>query len=163
MARRAHVVGDHIDTDVIIGATYLSDPRPEALAPHCLEILDPEFAAKVRPGDVLVAGQNFGCGSSREHAPIAIKACGIEAVIAVSFARIFFRNAVNIGLPALECPSAVEATEAGDEIELDLANGIIRNVSKGMEFRAEPYPPFMLGIVEAGGLVEYTRRRLASR
>lgn len=160
MSGRAHVVGDHIDTDAIIPAWCLNDPRPEALAAHCMEYIDPEFAKRVSPGDVIVAGANFGCGSSREHAPIAIKACGISAVIARSFARIFFRNAINIGLPILECPHAVDATEDGDVVSFDLASGTIENETRGLSFRAEPFPQFMLGIVDAGGLVAYTASKL---
>jgi len=160
MSGRAHVVGDHIDTDVIIPAWCLNDPRPEALAAHCMENMDPEFARRVKPGDVMVAGVNFGCGSSREHAPIAIKACGLSAVIARSFARIFFRNAINVGLPILECPEAVDATEDGDVVTFDLASGSITNETKGLSFRAEPFPGFMLGIVGAGGLAAYTASRL---
>jgi 3-isopropylmalate/(R)-2-methylmalate dehydratase small subunit len=158
---RAFVVGDHVDTDLIIPAPYLNTIDPAALAAHCLEPIDPEFARKAKPGDVLVAGANFGCGSSREHAPIAIKGCGLTAVVAGSFARIFFRNALNIGLPILECPELVEITEDGDEVTVDLARGEVTNVTKGRSFRAEPFPEFMLEIVKAGGLVAYTRARLA--
>jgi 3-isopropylmalate/(R)-2-methylmalate dehydratase small subunit len=158
---RAFIVGDHVDTDLIIPAHYLNTIDPAALAAHCLEPVDPEFPRKAKPGDVLVAGANFGCGSSREHAPIAIKGCGLAAVVARSFARIFFRNAINIGLPILECPEMVDITEEGDEVTVDLARGEVTNVTKGRSFRAEPFPEFMLEIVRAGGLVDYTRARLA--
>lgn len=162
MSGRAHVVGDHIDTDVIIPAGRLNDPRPEVLARYCMENLDPKWVEGVAPGDVIVAGLNFGCGSSREHAPISIKACGISAVIARSFARIFFRNAINIGLPIFECPALVDVTEDGDLISFDMASGVITNETKGQAFQAEPFPDFMLDIMHAGGLVEYTKRKLAS-
>ncbi len=158
---RAYLVGDHVDTDLIIPACYLNTIDPAALAAHCLEPVDPEFPKAVAPGDVLVAGVNFGCGSSREHAPIAIKGCGMGAVVAKSFARIFFRNAINIGLPILECPEFVEITEAGDAVTFDLAQGTVTNVTKGRSFQAEPFPGFMLEIVKAGGLVAYTRAKLA--
>lgn len=158
---RAYVVGDHVDTDLIIPAQYLNTIDPAALAAHCLESVDLDFPKVTQPGDVLVAGVNFGCGSSREHAPIAIKGCGVGAVVARSFARIFFRNAINIGLPILECPEFVEVTEAGDEVSVDLAQGAVTNVTKGRTFQAEPFPEFMLEIVKAGGLVAYTRAKLA--
>ena len=160
---RAHLVGDHIDTDQIIPAQYLTTTDPRELAMHCLETPDPDFVKKVRPGDFVVAGVNFGCGSSREHAPISIKGCGVSAVIAKSFARIFFRNAINLGLPVLECPEAVEAIDAGDELEVDLATGNIRNLTTEGVFVAKPYEPFMMEIINAGGLVEYTKRRLAAQ
>jgi len=152
--------GDNVDTDVIIPARYLNISAPEELAPHCMEDIDPTFAERVQPGDIVVAGANFGCGSSREHAPLALKGAGVSCVVAKSFARIFFRNAINIGLPILTCPQAVEGTEAGQRLEVELERGIIRNLDTGEEFRAEPYPPFMMEIIEAGGLVEQTRRRL---
>lgn len=153
--------GDNVDTDVIIPARYLNISAPEELAPHCMEDIDPTFAERVQPGDIVVAGANFGCGSSREHAPLALKGAGVSCVVAKSFARIFFRNAINIGLPILTCPQAVEGTEAGQRLEVELERGIIRNLDTGEEFRAEPYPPFMMEIIEAGGLVEQTRRRLS--
>lgn len=152
--------GDHVDTDVIIPARYLNTSVMEELARHCLEDLDPKFATLVRPGDVIVAGENFGCGSSREHAPLAIKGAGVSCVIARSFARIFYRNAINIGLPILECPAAVEDVEDGHQIEVDLESGQVRNLTTGRVFRVEPYPPFMMAIIESGGLVPYTRQRL---
>jgi len=150
----AHVYGAHIDTDVIIPARYLSTSIPAELAVHCLEDLDPLFALKVLKDDFIVAGDNFGCGSSREHAPIAIKASGISCVIAVSFARIFYRNAINIGLPILECPEAVSAISDGDELIVDLSSGIIRNISSNRCFTAKPMPIFMSGIIEQGGLLK---------
>ncbi len=155
--------GDHVDTDAIIPARYLSLTAPEELARHCLEGLDPAFAGAVRPGDILVAGDNFGCGSSREHAPLAIQAAGISCVVARSFARIFYRNAINIGLPILECPAAVDGAENGHEWAIDLATGRIHNRTTGHRYQAEPYPPFMLAIIRAGGLVAYTRQRIESR
>ena len=159
---RAHTFGAHIDTDQIIPAKFLSTTDPQELGEHCLENNDPEFAKRVQPGDVIVADVNFGCGSSREHAPISIKGCGVSCVIAKSFARIFFRNAINLGLPVLESPEAVDAIEAGDELEVDLSTGTIRNLTRELTFQAKPYEPFMLEIIEAGGLVEYTKRRLAT-
>ncbi len=152
--------GSNVDTDVIIPARYLNVSEPSELAKHCMEDINPEFASKVEPGDIIVASANFGCGSSREHAPLAIKACGISCVIAQSFARIFFRNAINIGLPLLACDEAVNETEAGDILEVDLSCGEINNVSKHKKFTAKPYPEFMMGIIASGGLIEYTRSRL---
>jgi 3-isopropylmalate/(R)-2-methylmalate dehydratase small subunit len=152
--------GDNVDTDVIIPARYLNVSKAEALAQHCLEDLDAGFAASVQPGDIIVAGENFGCGSSREHAPLAIKGAGVACVVARSFARIFFRNAVNVGLPILACPAAVDDAERGHRLEIDLARGQIRNLHTGRTHQAEPYPPFMMEIIEAGGLVPYTVERL---
>ncbi|MBR6419041.1 MAG: 3-isopropylmalate dehydratase small subunit [Oscillospiraceae bacterium] len=146
--------GDNVDTDVIIPARYLNTGDPAALAAHCMEDLDSSFVKRVKPGDMIVAGQNFGCGSSREHAPIAIKASGISVVIAESFARIFYRNAINIGLPIVECPAAAKAISAGDTVEADLGAGVIRNLTTGAEFGTAPFPPFIQQIIEAGGLVE---------
>ena len=160
---RVHKFGANIDTDVIIPARYLNMYTPEELAPHCLEGVDPEFAGRVRPGDVIVAETNFGCGSSREHAPLAIRGAGVSCVVAKSFARIFYRNSINIGLPILECDEAVEGTEAGDELEVELESGTIRDLAKGKTFQAKPYPEFMLELMRAGGLVEHTRRRLAAK
>ncbi len=154
--------GDNVDTDVIIPARYLNISEPQELARHCLEDLDPAFAAGVRPGDIVVAGANLGCGSSREHAPLAIKAAGVACVVAESFARIFYRNAINIGLPILECPAAASAATAGQTLEIDLAEGSIRNLDTGESYRAAPYPPFMLDLIAAGGLIEYTRRKLSA-
>jgi 3-isopropylmalate/(R)-2-methylmalate dehydratase small subunit len=158
---RAHVYGDNVDTDVIIPARYLTVWDPAELAAHCLEDLDPEFVKKVRPGDMIVAGENFGSGSSREHAPIAIKAAGISCVIAKSFARIFFRNAINVGLPALVCPQAVGEIKRGDELAVDLGAGRIENLTQGKGYQAEPFPEFLQHIIAAGGLVPYTQKRLA--
>jgi 3-isopropylmalate dehydratase small subunit len=160
---RAWKFGDDVDTDVIIPARYLNVSEPEELARHCMEDADPQFAREVRPGDVIVAGKNFGCGSSREHAPLAIKACGVACVVAATFARIFYRNAFNVGLPILECPEAAERVAAGDVLEIDLAGGLIRNLTKGEEYRARPVPDFMREIVAAGGLVPFVARRLAER
>lgn len=152
--------GDNVDTDAIIAARYLNTSDERELAAHCMEDLDATFAANVQPGDIMVAGANFGCGSSREHAPLAIKAAGVQCVVAESFARIFFRNAINIGLPILECPEAARTAESGHRLEIDLAQGLIRNLSLGQEYHATPYPPFMLGIIQAGGLIPYTQERL---
>jgi len=156
----AHIYGADVDTDAIIPARHLNVSEPALLAVHCMENIDPEFRARVKAGDVMVATTNFGCGSSREHAPIAIKACGISCVIAHSFARIFFRNAINIGLPLLECPEAVDSCEAGDILEIDLGSGRILNTTRGLSFTAKPYPELMMGIVRAGGLIEHTKQRL---
>jgi len=152
--------GDNIDTDVIIPARYLNISNAEELARHCMEDLDASFAGAVQPGDVIVAGENFGCGSSREHAPLAIKAAGVSSVVAQSFARIFYRNAINVGLPILECPAAVEDAEQGHQLEIDLEAGQIRNLTTGQVHQAEAYPPFMMEIIQAGGLVPYTRQRI---
>jgi len=161
VAGRVWKYGDNVDTDAIIPARYLNISAGAELAAHCMEYIDPAFAGAVQPHDIIVGGRNFGCGSSREHAPLAIKACGVSCVVAVTFARIFFRNAINIGLPILECPEAVQAVEPGQTLEIDLANGGIRNLDTSQEYRARAYPPFMLAIIDAGGLVEYTRRKLA--
>lgn len=152
--------GDNVDTDAIIPARYLNVSAEDELAAHCMEDIDVEFAKEAEPGDIIVAGKNFGCGSSREHAPVAIKASGIGCVVAETFARIFFRNAINIGLPILECPEAARETAADQLLEIDLASGVIRNASTGKEYRATPYPAFMLEIIDAGGLVAYTREKL---
>ena len=156
---RAHKLGANVDTDAIIPARYLSTSDPQELAQHCLEGIDPDFMHKVKPGDILVADTNFGCGSSREHAPLAIKACGISCIIAKSFARIFFRNAINIGLPVLECEEANELHQ-GDVIEVDLEEGRITDNTTDKVFWSKPYPPFIQGIIRQGGLTEYTRKRL---
>jgi len=152
--------GDNVDTDAIIAARYLNTSDEDELAAHCMEDLDATFASKVQPGDIIVAGSNFGCGSSREHAPVAIKAAGVQCVVAESFARIFFRNAINIGLPILECPEAARSAQSGHQLEIDLAEGLIRNLTLDEAYRASPYPPFMLDIIHAGGLINYTRERL---
>jgi 3-isopropylmalate/(R)-2-methylmalate dehydratase small subunit len=152
--------GDNVDTDAIIPARYLNVSEPEELARHCMEDIDGGFARGVRPGDVIVAGENFGCGSSREHAPLAIKAAGVSCVVARSFARIFYRNAINVGLPILESPGVVKDAEQDHELEIDLESGEIRNLTTGQVYSAEPYPPFMMGIIQAGGLVPYTRQQM---
>ncbi|MDP2730745.1 MAG: 3-isopropylmalate dehydratase small subunit [Dehalococcoidales bacterium] len=159
---KVHKYGADVNTDVIIPARYLYLSDPDQLAGHCMEDIDPEFLKRVQPGDIMVATTNFGCGSSREHAPLAIKASGISCVIARSFARIFFRNAINIGLPLLESPEAVDNIAAGDEVEVDLSAGTIKNPSNGRTFTAKPYPPFMSELIAAGGLIEHTRKRLAA-
>ena len=158
---KVHKYGANVDTDVIIPARYLSLSEPAELAKHCMEDIDKEFIHRVKPGDIMVVTTNFGCGSSREHAPLAIKAAGISCIIAKSFARIFFRNAINTGLPLLECDEAVENTEAGDVLEVDLAAGRIKNITNGTEFTAKPYPAFMSELIAAGGLIEHTKKRLA--
>ena len=156
-----HKYGDHVDTDVIIPARYLSVFDEATMAAHCMEDIDKTFITKVKDGDIMAAGANFGCGSSREHAPIAIKASGISCVIAASFARIFYRNAINIGLPVLECPEAAQDIRQGDQLEVDLSTGSIRNLSTGKAYQAKPFPPFMQKLIDAGGLVAYTQARLA--
>jgi 3-isopropylmalate/(R)-2-methylmalate dehydratase small subunit len=156
-----HKYGANVDTDAIIPARYLNVSAPDELAKHCMEDIDLEFVKKVKPGDIIVATSNFGCGSSREHAPIAIKAAGVSAVVAGTFARIFFRNAINIGLPLLESQEAVDATDAGDELEIDLEAGTVRNVNKNLVFKAKPYPDFMSQIIQSGGLIEYTKHRIS--
>jgi 3-isopropylmalate/(R)-2-methylmalate dehydratase small subunit len=153
--------GSHVDTDAIIPARHLNLHEPADLAEHCMEDLDADFIGNVKSGDIIVADINFGCGSSREHAPVAIKASGISCVIAKSFARIFFRNAINIGLPLLECEEAAQDIKAGDTVEVDLASGKIANLSTNKTFTARAYPEFMMQIVQAGGLVEYTKKKLA--
>jgi len=159
---RAWVYSDNVDTDVIIPARYLTTTDAKELAAHALEDLDPQFAVSVKPGDVIVAGHNFGCGSSREHAPIALKGAGVGAVVASSFARIFFRNAINTGLPIVTCPAAAESIEDGNEIEVDLAGGKVRDVTQDLTFAAEPLPEFVMGLVRAGGLVPWVRARAAA-
>jgi len=149
--------GDNVDTDVIIPARHLTSADPEHLRQHCMEDIDTSFAASVKPGDIMVAGKNFGCGSSREHAPIAIKASGISLVIACDFARIFYRNAINVGLPIMECPEACQAINAGDEVEADFDTGVIRDITTGQQFKANPFPEFIKKIIDAGGLVPYTK------
>jgi len=152
--------GDNIDTDAVIPARYLNTSDPAELAKHVMEDADRDFPSKVKAGDLIIAGANFGCGSSREHAPIAIKAAGIQAVVAKSFARIFYRNAFNIGLPIFESETASDKIGEGDEIEIDADRGTIRNITKGEEYTAKPIPPFMQELISAGGLIEWTRRRL---
>ncbi|MDL2236991.1 3-isopropylmalate dehydratase small subunit [Christensenellaceae bacterium OttesenSCG-928-K19] len=150
--------GDNVDTDVIIPARYLNTTDEEELASHCMEDIDSSFVENVQPGDIIVANKNFGCGSSREHAPIAIKAAGISCVIASSFARIFYRNAINIGLPILECEDAVKGIQPGDEIEVDFSTGDIKNLTTGKEFKAQPFPAFIQDIIESGGLIEAVKK-----
>ena len=152
--------GDNVDTDAIIPARYLNVSTAEELARHCMEDIDATFAGAVQPGDVIVAGENFGCGSSREHAPLAIKGAGVSCVVAENFARIFYRNAINVGLPILECPEAVEAMESGDRLTVDLVAGVITNERTGRTYQTPPFPPFILEIIQAGGLVQYTRQRI---
>jgi len=154
-----HRYGSNVDTDVIIPARYLNTSSHEELAKHCMEDIDPGFASTVNHGDIIVAEDNFGCGSSREHAPIAIKASGVSCVIAKSFARIFYRNAINIGLPILECPEAVGAMENGDVVTIDFDTGTIHNDSKGTSFQATPFPPFILDIIRAGGLINSIKEK----
>ena len=152
---RVFKYGDNVDTDVIIPARYLAISDPKELAEHCMEDIDKEFVHKVKPGDIMVANKNFGCGSSREHAPIAIKAAGVSCVIAETFARIFYRNAINIGLPIIECAEASRGIEDGDEVEVDFDSGMIYNRTKGTEFKGQAFPEFMQKIIQAGGLVNY--------
>ena len=148
-----HKYGDHVDTDVIIPARHLNTQSHKELAAHCMEDIDAEFVHKVKEGDIMVAGANFGCGSSREHAPIAIKASGISCVIAATFARIFYRNAINIGLAILECPAAAAGIDAGNEVTVDYDTGIITNLTKGETYQAEPFPPFIKEMIAKGGLM----------
>ena len=158
----AHKYSANVDTDAIIPARYLNVSEPAQLAKHCMVDIDADFVNRVQPGDIIVATTNFGCGSSREHAPLAIKASGVFCVIARSFARIFFRNAINIGLPLLECEDASDNIEAGDTVEVDLTSGKIKNLTNGKEFTARPYPEFMARLISAGGLIEYTKKRLTA-
>ncbi len=160
---KVHKYGADVDTDAIIPARYLNVSEPAELAKHCMEDIDRDFVNKVQAGDIIMATTNFGCGSSREHAPLAIKASGISCIIAKNFARIFFRNAINIGLPLLECDEAVDKTEACDVLEVDLASGKIKNLTSEMEFKASPYPDFMAELISAGGLIEHTKKRLVDR
>src|SRR5690606_14807508 len=141
--------GDNVDTDVIIPARYLNTSDPKELAQHCMEDIDRDFVSRVQPGDIIVAGKNFGCGSSREHAPLAIKAAGVSVVIAATFARIFYRNAINIGLPILECPEAVERIEAGDELAVDFTSGVITNLTRNESYQGQPFPKFMQDLIAA--------------
>ena len=151
--------GDNVDTDVIIPARYLNSSDPKELATHCMEVIDKDFVKNVKTGDIIVANKNFGCGSSREHAPISIKAAGVSCVIAETFARIFYRNAINIGLPIIECPEAARGIEAGDEVEVDFDSGKIYNRTKGTEFQGQAFPEFMQKLIAAGGLVNYTNNK----
>lgn len=151
--------GDNIDTDVIIPARYLNSSDPAELATHCMEDIDTEFVKKVQKGDIIVGMKNFGCGSSREHAPIAIKAAGVSCVIAETFARIFYRNAINIGLPIIECPEASQGIENGDQVEIDFDSGMIYNKTKGTQFQGQAFPEFMQKIIAAEGLINYINKR----
>ena len=151
--------GDNVDTDVIIPARYLNAPDEKSLASHCMEDIDASFASTVEPGDIIVAGSNFGCGSSREHAPLAIKACGVKCVIAKSFARIFYRNSINIGFPILECPEAVDGISPGDRVSVDFQTGAIVNETTGQTFQAAPFPEFVNGIIASGGLLASLKAR----
>jgi 3-isopropylmalate/(R)-2-methylmalate dehydratase small subunit len=155
--------GDNVDTDVIIPARYLTRPDPEHLAKHCMEDLDPDFLKKIAPGDIIVAGNNFGCGSSREDAPVAIKYAGISCVIAASFARIFYRNAINIGLPILESQEGSNRIIEGDEVEVDPATGLIKNLSRSETYKAAPFPSVVQEIIAAGGIVGFVGRRLREK
>ena len=158
---KVHKYGCNVDTDAIVPARHLNLSEPEDLAKHCMEDLDADFVKKVRLGDIIVAETNFGSGSSREHAPLALKGSGISAVVAKSFARIFYRNAMNIGLPIVESPEAVDGTKAGDILEIDLDAGEITNVTRKKTYQAKPFPPFMLELIADGGLIEHTKKRLA--
>ncbi len=153
-----HKYPDNVDTDVIIPARYLNTPNAEELAAHCMEDIDPEFVHNVKKGDIMVGGANFGCGSSREHAPLAIKTAGISCVIAATFARIFYRNSINIGLPILECPAASAAIQAGDEVKVDFDTGVITDITTGETFQAQPFPPFIQNIIRDGGLMNSIKK-----
>lgn len=158
----AYKFGHHVDTDQIISAKYLVTTDPKELAKHCMEIADPDFPSKAKAGDILVAGENFGCGSSREHAPLSIKGMDLGLIIAESFARIFFRNCINIGMPILECPEASKEASSGDQLEVDLDKGVIKNLTKNKTYKAQPFPEFMQQIIRAGGLMPYVKKRLSS-
>lgn len=156
---RVFKFGDNVDTDVIIPARYLNSSDPKELATHCMEDIDKDFVKNVHVGDIIVANKNFGCGSSREHAPISIKASGVSCVIAETFARIFYRNAINIGLPIIECPQAAKEIQAGDEVEVDFDSGIITDVTTGKKFHGQAFPPFMQKIIDCEGLVNYINQK----
>ena len=160
---KVYKYGDNVDTDVIIPARYLNAPSPEELAKHCMEDIDASFATTVKPGDIMVGGANFGCGSSREHAPISIRACGVRCVIAASFARIFYRNSINIGFPILECPEAAAAIQNGDTVSVDFASGKIVDETTGETFQAVALPPFIEKIVEHNGLLPYLKARMDAK
>lgn len=160
---KVHKYGDNVDTDVIIPARHLNTSDHKELASHCMEDIDTEFVKKVKRGDIMVGGENFGCGSSREHAPIAIKASGVKCVIATSFARIFFRNCINIGLPIMECPEAAAKIDAGDDIDVDFTTGVITNNTKGETYQSEPLPEFLRNLIAEEGLVNYTRSKLQGK
>lgn len=156
---KIYVYGDNVDTDVIIAARYLNDPDERNLAAHCMEDIDPDFSSTVESGDIIVGGANFGCGSSREHAPLAIKASGVKCVIAASFARIFYRNAINIGFPIMECPEAAANIKPGDQVSVDFNTGKITDETTGKTFQAAPFPEFIQGIIENGGLMNSLKAR----
>jgi 3-isopropylmalate/(R)-2-methylmalate dehydratase small subunit len=156
---RVFKYGDNVDTDVIIPARYLNSSDPAELAKHCMEDIDKDFVNKVNKGDIIVADKNFGCGSSREHAPIAIKAAGVSCVIAETFARIFYRNAINIGLPIIECPEASKAIQAGDQVDIDFNTGVITDQTTGQSFQGQAFPPFMQKIISEGGLINYINHK----
>ena len=156
---KVYKYGDNVNTDVIIPTRYLNAPDEKSLASHCMEDIDAQFSSTVEPGDIMVAGANFGCGSSREHAPLAIKACGVKCVIAASFARIFYRNAINIGFPILECPEAAAAILPGDAVRVDFKTGVITDETQGRTFQAAPFPAFIDGIIESGGLLKSLKAR----
>ena len=156
---KVYKYGDNVDTDVIIPARYLNAPDEKSLASHCMEDIDGDFASTVETGDIVIGGNNFGCGSSREHAPLAIKACGVKCVIAKSFARIVYRNAINIGFPILECPEAVDSVSAGDKVSVNFQTGVIVNETTGEKFQAAPFPEFVNGIIEHGGLLTSLKAR----
>ena len=156
---KVYKYGDNVDTDVIIPARYLNAPDEKSLASHCMEDIDTSFASTVEPGDIIVAGANFGCGSSREHAPLAIKACGVKCVIAPSFARIFYRNAINIGLPIIECPEAAKDIADGDEVEVDFDSGVITDKTTGKAYSGQAFPEFMQKIIKAEGLINYINQK----
>ncbi len=160
---KVYKYGDNVDTDVIIPARYLNAHDDKSLAAHCMEDIDADFASTVEPGDIIVAGNNFGCGSSREHAPLAIKASGVKCVIAPSFARIFYRNAINIGFPIMECPEAAEEIQAGDTVSVDFKTGVIVDETTGKSYQAAPFPAFVEGIIESGGLLKSLKARGAAK
>ena len=156
---KVYKYGANVDTDVIIPARHLNDPSPAALASHRMEDIDPDVASTVEEGDIIVAGPNFGCGSSREHAPLAIKSCGVKCVIAPSFARIFYRNSINIGFPIVECPQAAEEIQAGDQVDVDFDSGVITDKTTGKTYQAAPFPAFINGIIQSGGLLNSLKAR----
>ena len=156
---KVYKYGDNVDTDVIIPARHLTNPAPKALASHCMEDIDADFASTVEEGDIIVAGANFGCGSSREHAPLSIKACGVKCVIAKSFARIFYRNSINIGFPIMECAEAAEAIQPGDKVTVDFQSGVITDETQGKTWQAAPFPAFVNGIIQSGGLLNSLKAR----
>ncbi len=156
-----HKYGRDVDTDVIIPARYLNTSDPAELASHAMEDIDADFVSRVQQGDIIVAGENFGCGSSREHAPVAIKASGVSVVVASSFARIFYRNAINTGLPIVVCPAAIAEAETGDRMKVDIDAGVVENLTKGTSYDAEAFPPFMQELIDRGGLMEYVKAQIA--